>query len=615
MTTGAVPGATLGQSPSPDETTKRLLEMLTRSASTPQIAAKPHPIPIPGQVDINAARNIGMNTAWPANYGFERFGAEVGGMVRNAVSAQKEKQVSAATADWEYLKEAGDELEAAKVGGDQQAIQAAQSKVQAILGDAKKVKRMQKALQMSWLDPSKTDAYTEGFQRMMKQAKEEEQKKRGAAENLKKMVRPLLRAVTMGAAGKPKEPQLTPDEQARMSKELYAKIPMTRAGTNAKEQYDMARTVLDIEKASAEARQKYQYIPGIDGKVWAVNKNDRTDAHILRDAETGNEITGAAKGKQGIMMANGIPVGVWRNGMPILPGDPTWTDHDQKLYEGAIDASKEKQLLRIDPIIAAEIGPPPDPKDYPKGRSDPGYGEALRKFGKEADAIRVRNGLALASARGTAYNATRPVQVIKYDDEGLPHEMWTTAGAAIAEGLAGGGEGTKLTTREGQMKDIEFSSKKARLAITELDKPFSPEQIAKLYLVTHTEDETLARTEAAALAAQELTDKQMDFVTWIGHLNERAMSLRTVAGMGQGAQDLRNAIRGILPGLKSGSTKMMLKQLDAFDNQTKILHEAIPKAGRRTPGEMDIQTDPVTGKKYQRKKGSRDPWTLAPQGQ
>src|SRR5258706_2225769 len=347
MSSGAVPGATLGQTPSPDETTKRLLEMLTRSASTPQIAAKPHPIPIPGQADMNAARNIGMNTAWPANYGFERFGAEVGGMVRNAVSAQKEKQVSAATADWEYLKEAGDELEAAKAGGDQGAIQAAQSKVQAVLGDPKKVKRMQKALQMSWLDPSKTDDYTEGFQRMMKQSKEEEQKKRGAAENLKKMVRPLLRAVTMGAVGEKKEPQLTPDEQGRMSKELYANIPMTPRGGSAKEQYDQARTILDIEKAAHEARETY-YPPIADeqGILRSVNKSNPRDVGTVRDAETGDVVRGIPKGPAPKVLMNGlVPYAVARNGKVIMPGDAEWTDHDQKMYEGAIDASHEKQLL------------------------------------------------------------------------------------------------------------------------------------------------------------------------------------------------------------------------------------------------------------------------------
>jgi len=324
MSSGAVPGATLGQTPSPDETTKRLLEMLTRSASTPQIAAKPHPIPIPGQVDMNAARNIGMNTAWPANYGFERFGAEVGGMVRNAVSAQKEKQVSAATADWEYLKEAGDELEAAKAGGDQGAIQAAQSKVQAVLGDPKKVKRMQKALQMSWLDPSKTDAYTEGFQRMMKQSKEEEQKKRGAAENLKKMVRPLLRAVTMEPPGGKKEPQLTPDEQGRMSKELYQKIPVSRPQLNPLDVERYAVAIKDL-RATPE-KYKFQVLGDPPNqKIVALDQTDPTKPYIEVKSASGELAKPPEKrfpGEGKLEVQNGYPTGrVMHNGRYVLPDD------------------------------------------------------------------------------------------------------------------------------------------------------------------------------------------------------------------------------------------------------------------------------------------------------
>jgi hypothetical protein len=573
-----LPGGTLGQSPSPDETTKKLIEMLTRSAQTPQIAAKPNPMPVPGRVDPNAARQIGMNTANPHGWGFERFAAGVAGDVRNAVAAQKEKQVSQATADWEYLKEAGDELEAAKASGDQNAIKAAQSKVQAVLGDPKKVKRMQKALQMSWLDPSKTDAYTEGLNRMMKQAKEEEQKKRTAAQGIKRVFQAMKDKIA------PQEPKLTPEEQSKMSSELYAKIPMTRTGSDAKTQLETARTVLDIEKAAHEARQKYKIVPGQDGRMWAVNDADPKDSHVLRDAENGDEISGKQTGKQGVMQSNGVPVGVYHNGKPVLPGDADWTEHDQKLYEGAVDAGKEKQLLRIDPIISAELGAPPDPKDFAKGRSDPAYNDALKKYGKEAEDIKGRMAAVGGAARAKAFNEYRPVQVM--DSDG--NVYYTTAKAAIEQGQSGAGEGIKLKPREAQIKDIQVASKSTRDAINKLDRPFSTAQVAKLHYAMATEDPTLANEELSTLATQDLTEKQQDFVIWVRQLNERAMSLRNVAGMGTGAQDLRTAIRQMIPGIRSGDKKMMNKQLDAFDNQVSIL-----KTGIAHPGKKDTKKDPL----------------------
>jgi hypothetical protein len=69
----------------------------------------------------------------------------------------------------------------------------------------------------------------------------------------------------------------------------------------------------------------------------------------------------------------------------------------------------------------------------------------------------------------------------------------------------------------------------------------------------------------------------------VRQLNERAMSLRNVAGMGTGAQDLRTAIRAMIPGIRSGDKKMMNKQLDAFDNQVSILKEGIAHPGKTKP--------------------------------
>jgi hypothetical protein len=85
----------------------------------------------------------------------------------------------------------------------------------------------------------------------------------------------------------------------------------------------------------------------------------------------------------------------------------------------------------------------------------------------------------------------------------------------------------------------------------------------------------MAHTIMATLATQNLTEKQQDFVVWASNLNERAMSLRNIAGQGQGAQDTRNAIRAVLPGIQSGNKEMQIKQLDAFDNMVGILKKGI----------------------------------------
>jgi len=152
-------------------------------------------------------------------------------------------------------------------------------------------------------------------------------------------------------------------------------------------------------------------------------------------------------------------------------------------------------------------------------------------------------------------------------------------------------EGIKLKPREVQIHDIEVASSNARDAINGLDKSFSVEQIAKMKYAMTTDDENLANTELAALSSENLSGGQQDFVIWIRQLNERAMSLRNVAGMGVGAQDLRSAIRAMLPSIRSGSKEMMIKQLDAFDNQVSIL-----KGGIAHPGITDTVLIKAPGK-------------------
>jgi hypothetical protein len=82
-----------------------------------------------------------------------------------------------------------------------------------------------------------------------------------------------------------------------------------------------------------------------------------------------------------------------------------------------------------------------------------------------------------------------------------------------------------------------------------------------------------------------LSDAQKDFVIAATQMNERVLSLRNVAGMGQGAQDLRQAIQATLPGAGSGDKKTMLKQLDAFDQQASLLRKGVIKTPRAAKAE------------------------------
>jgi hypothetical protein len=590
FTQPVVPGQTTGTTPpflpqgggptaGVDEQTKKILEALMRSAAQRKFSGTPRPEAVPGKQDPFSPPPQ-MTGPGRRNWGSQRLMYGIGSMIQNAVSKQKEQQINKAMADWEYAQSALNEYYAAQESKDPNALKAAQGKLDVVFGDPKKLKNMAKALNQDWLNPEKTTVHGEALKRVAAQTDQKDQQKQQARGGIMGIFKKLL--------GQRQQPQYSEDERKRMEQEIIGKAPTTVGTFNIEQVKDVA----SLGRALQEARQKYQYIPSQDGTIWAVNKNDRTDAHQLRDSESGDPIKGKTGGKEGqLYQVNGMPVGVFHGGKPVMPGDPEWTEHDGKMFEAAIVGAKEKQFLRVEPAIAAMVGDPPNPTEYAKGRSDPAYGAALKKWGAAVFAKQLEKTEAAGAARAKAFNEYRPVQVM--DDDG--NVYYTTAKNAIEQGLAGAGEGIKLRPREAQITDIQVASGKTREAINALDKNFSPAQIAKLHYAMETEDPSLANTELATLAAQDLTEKQQDFVIWLRQLNERAMSLRNVGGMGVGAQDLRTAIRAMIPGIRSGSKQMMNKQLDAFDNQVKILKGGIAHPGKGGGGAFSVT---VGGKTY-----------------
>ena len=137
-----VPGQTPGTTPSfgqsastPDPTmqvndmAKKLMATLAQASQRKQFAGTPVPGAIPGQQDSNAARQIGMNTANPHAWGLQRFAAGISTSIKNAVSADKQKKLNKAEADWSYLQSALNEKYQAEASKDPKAIAAAQQKL------------------------------------------------------------------------------------------------------------------------------------------------------------------------------------------------------------------------------------------------------------------------------------------------------------------------------------------------------------------------------------------------------------------------------------------------------------------------------------------------------
>jgi hypothetical protein len=147
----------------------------------------------------------------------------------------------------------------------------------------------------------------------------------------------------------------------------------------------------------------------------------------------------------------------------------------------------------------------------------------------------------LANARGASYGQNR---VVSWLDKGrVMHIGFAKDMPADAAPVAPG------VKSEGQMAafdEMQSASGNLRGAINRME-PMSPANIAKIQTALR-EGHGIVPTELKAKGMDSLSDAQKDFVIWSTQMNERAMALRSVQGLGQGSDDLRAAIRATLPG-------------------------------------------------------------------
>ena len=258
--------------------------------------------------------------------------------------------------------------------------------------------------------------------------------------------------------------------------------------------------------------------------------------------------------------------------------DPS-TDKAVMQYGDAITSLQKQSAPASDvgkmaPEIEAQIGAKPTSTDY-GGKTYPSVAEAQKAWGVDAERVKNAEAAAAGQGRGAGFNASKPVQAL---DPNTNTIRWMTAQEAENMGAAPVGEGMKVMSKQAQFADIHSAADNMEKAINNLDRPLDATQIGKLTLaMRHTDDPTVFQNEIETfLGTQQLTPPQQDLVVWMSQLAERAMSLRSIAGMGQGSDSLRAAILNTLPSLRSGSTDMMKKQLGAFRNQVGLLEKSVP---------------------------------------
>lgn len=326
---------------------------------------------------------------------------------------------------------------------------------------------------------------------------------------------------------------------------------------------------LDIQ----QKRQQLQFGPmEMQAKLNAMSAQPRFDpasgqfVGVMNDAQYQQYVRGqgAAKINAGSREKIASDAAAAKPGHTITAGGQVlqWNP-GSKRYDISVGSAQSSKMGSVSPEIYAQLGAPP--------LNDP---EKLKAWGQAAEAIKNRMASASGAARAQAFNAYRPVQVINPQTGDLEYQY---AQDAIGSGASPAGAGMTAGSRQAQFSEIKTASQSLRSAIQNLDRDFTPDQRAKLTYAMSLPSEGLVHNMASAmLGTEQLTEKQKDFVIWATQMQERALSLRNIAGMGQGAEDLRQAIRATLPGIRSADKGYALKQLDAFDQQVNSLRPGIP---------------------------------------
>lgn len=143
-----------------------------------------------------------------------------------------------------------------------------------------------------------------------------------------------------------------------------------------------------------------------------------------------------------------------------------------------------------------------------------------------------------------------------------------------------GSLGQQLKNRQGVFGEISGTKNAFNTALAGLtDEDFKTLPRLQVALALKSRDPRSAMSEfMGSEYAANLTPAQQEYVTGLAALSESAMSLRTVAGMGQGSDTLRNAIMSMLPGPATPSRAYAKRQMDLFDIELNALQKSVPQS-------------------------------------
>lgn len=469
-----------------------------------------------------------------------------GTFVHNMVAQHKQNQTRDAVAEWQGFNQS---LEKAQVLAGDPSAPDYQQKVQKMLGDdpwvkanldpsnpksVKRLKNMYKALNVDLLEGDKDNVHRDGLKKFFQlqkaydkikqvQGQQQQQKQMDAQQKQQMMAQGLQKL--MG------QQTFQPPNVASMSE-------AARAGEE--------RQRLDIEqkRLDMQLRDKYEFkqssVGGDAGKWYAFDKTDPSKPAVsVRDSDN-NPLSGAPKGKEGIAKVGDVPVGFFRNNRLLTPQDKEWTAQDAEHFKAAMTAYTTSEAAKDARV-----------KKWEQGRINAYLASRMYPIMDAQGGTTYASGADIKANPGKYAPANNGERILR-------------ANAIV------GPDGEIEATKSYLMDAIKNVG----------DSAFEPSTRAMIAYVLKSPDPASNYSSfLQSVAAAQLTDAQQDYVAALVAMQESALSLRTVAGMGQGSDKLRSAISAMLPSGSTPTQRYALHQISLFEVELQALRKGVGKVG------------------------------------
>lgn len=241
-----------------------------------------------------------------------------------------------------------------------------------------------------------------------------------------------------------------------------------------------------------------------------------------------------------------VPYGVERLGQDgkihiFKPGDEEWTNDDAKILAAAIQAraTGEQSKLKLQQDRMAEYA---------------------RVYAQMRGKVQQYSVIDRTTGEPTMANAD-------------------TINANPGRFMAGS-LGQQLKNRASVFDEIAYTSGQFNSSLDKLsDDDFKTLPRAQIALALQDRDPSSAMSNfMGSEVGTTLSPAQVDYVTGLASMQESAMSLRSIAGMGQGSDRLRNAIVTMLPGPATPSKDYAKRQMLLFNGELTALRKSVPSS-------------------------------------